>query len=1037
MNLPRFAVTHKSFVLGILLVALGWSIFAFFSLERREDPIVTQRQAEIVTLWPGASTENVEELITKKIADDLRGISHVAHVEGTSRPGISAIAVDFDDRISDAAPVLQDVRNHIGDIRSSLPAEIVAPALLDDFWSTYPMVLGFSVNGYSPRQLRDVARLLKDRIGQLPDVSLVRIVGEQEEAINADIDVRRLAEYGITPGDVANALRAQNALVPSGSVALAGRSAQVDVATSGLRSAADVSNVAIAAPGGRLVRVGDVARVHAGDPDPPAELVHVDGRPGIALAIQSKNTSSLTLLGPEVRHALVTARAEFPVGMHVAVLADQPAEVSNRVDDFLRNLCYAVVIVTVLVALFMGLRNGLLVGITVAISIALTFGTMPLFGIDINQISLLSLIVSLGIIVDAGIVAIDNIEHRMRNGLERTTAAWQGVQDLWFPLLTSTLVAISSFLPFRFVGGGSIGDFISSLGIVTSAALAISLLVAYFITPILGKWVVVTTETPANGAVAALRRFFDGVLGGMQRGYVPLATASLRRPLLTVAIAGTATIVAVAWIPHLGVQFFPAADRNQFVIDVNAPEGTDIRATDRIVSQVETLLAQSAGITSYGSFVGRGAPRFYYNLFPEQPKPSYAQVIVNTVDVATADRLVDTLQREARAQIVGARIDVKRFEQGPPVGSPIQIRLAGEDRSALMRLSARIQAALIAIPGTAEVRDSLGAPTTTVALRIDDNRASLAGVNDAAIAQVTSLAYGGLTATVLRESDRQTPVVLRLPAALRENTDAIASLPVRNASGANVPLGELVAVGLGTQTSELTVRDGLPTVTVVSEVEGRFASAVLDDFKKRAESLVIPAGTSLTYAGENAEIEKSFRNLGIALFVGLVANQTILLLEFRVVRLSLLVLAAVPLGIVGAVFGLAVTRSPFGFVAALGIASLGGIVTNHAIVLFEYANREFAQGLPMERALVSAGTKRLRPIMLTVLASIAGLLPLAFSGQTLWRPFCWALIFGLAGSMVMTLITIPTLYRLVFRTALPRTTDPILRPILPRKELLR
>jgi multidrug efflux pump subunit AcrB len=674
----------------------------------------------------------------------------------------------------------------------------------------------------------------------------------------------------------------------------------------------------------------------------------------------------------------------------------------------------AVVLVIVLVGLFMGARNGLIVGATVALSIVLTIGIMPLVGVDINQISLLALIVSLGIVVDAGIVAIDSIENHLRAGSDRRTAAWMGLHVLRLPLLTSTLVAMSSFFPFRFMGGGSTGDFVAALGIVTTAALAISLLVAYFVTPILGEWFAAASDLSSVSPVErAVRRPFEALLAALQRWYVPLATASLRRPGLTVAIAVVLTVLAVAAMPLLGIQFFPSADRNQFVITVNAAEGTDLRTTARFVERIEARLRGRPGLLTYGAFIGASAPRFYYNLFPEQPKPSYAEIIVNTVDVATTNRLVGELGGEFERTLPGVRVEVKPFQQGPPVGTPIQIRLTGSDRAELAWFAERIRGVLAGVPGAAHVRDSLGVPTTRIGARIDEDRAALAGVSDVSIQQLLALAYGGETATDIRGNDRETPVVVRLPEALRGTLDTVDALSVRNDAGAPVPLSEVVTTQLQTQTSVSTMRDGMPTVTVLAEARDRMPSAVLADFRARFAAFPIPPGVSIVYAGENEEIETSFRNLAIALGIGLLINQTILLWEFRQLRVSLVVLSAVPLGLVGAVFGLAVTDSPLGFVGALGIASLGGIVTNHAIVLFEYAKRERAAGLPMERALIVAGSKRLRPIMLTVLAAVAGLLPLAFSGQTLWRPFCWAIAFGLGNSMLMTLIAIPAVYRFV------------------------
>jgi len=1010
-NLPRFALTRTSLVVAILLLALVWSLVSAFTMQRREDPGTTQRQTEIVTVWPGATSESVEQLVTKKIVDNVRGVAHIDHVEGTSRPGISVVEVVFDDAINSADQPLRDVRNKISDIASDLPRGIDGPTLVDDVWSTYPMIVGITARGYSDRELRDVAKHIADGISRLPDVAQVSLVGEQRQQVDVDLDLHALSAYGFSASDIIGAISARNQIVPNGTLPLSGRLVQVDPSDP-LRDAADVAATLISAQDGRVVRTGDIASIHAGYPDPPSEIVRVDGERGIALAVKLKETSSVTDLGPSVDAYLANARAAWPADVHVTLVANQPQTVKERVADFILNLVLAVLVVTGLVALFMGPRNGILVGTTVVLSIVLTLGVMPLLHIDINQISILGLIISLGIIVDAGIVAIDNIEHHLRDGDSRFDAAWRGVGELWFPLLTSTLVAMSSYVPFRLMGGG-VGDFVRDLGVVTSISLVNSLLVAYFITPILGRAFAVPSNQAGSGPAARVRGWFDGLLQRLRDLYVPVARTALEHPRTTISIAGAALFAAILAIPHLGVQFFPAADRNQFFIAVQAPEGTDIHTTEAIVEHVESLLAKEKDVTAWGAFVGRGAPRFYYNVISEQPKPSYAQILVDTVDVPSANRLVPALQRQIDAQIAGARIEVKKLEQGPPVGAPIQIRLTGDDRSALDTASAMLQERLRAVPGVVQVRDSEGVASTTLAVKIDEDAAAAAGVNDAEIADALSLAYGGRSITDIRERDRETPIVVRLNGALRSDPSAISAIGVRSASGATVPLGEVVRFVPSTQTSTLSYRDGTPEVVVLADVRGTLASDALADFKGRISSLQLPAGVHLAYAGEDEQTSKAFTSLFVALFVGLMVNQIVLIWEFRRLRLSLVVLSAVPLGLIGAVFGLAITGNHFGFVAFLGIASLGGIVTNHTIVLFEYAHREIEAGHAMEDALIIAGTKRLRPIMLTVLASIAGLLPLAFSTQTLWRPMCWAIIFGLLFSMVMTLVAIPALYRLV------------------------
>ena len=1015
MNLPKLAVSRKPLILVALALALIWSITSALTMQRREDPGTVQRATEIVTLWPGASAHDVQELITKKISDDLRGVAHVDHVTGTSKPGVSAVDVELDDYVNDAsgAQALRDVRDHLNDLRPTLPAGIDGPTVVSHFWDTYPVVLGVTAEGFSPRALRDLAKSLKDDLTRLPDVGDVQMIGAQEQQVNIDLDVRRLSEYGISPARVTQALQTGNPLIPSGTSAVDGRSVLFGT-NDALKSATDVAHVPIAAVGGRDLLVGDVANVTTGYPDPPDELVRVDGRPGVALAISAKATSSVTKLDPEINALLAQRAAQWPAGIRTAFIADQPHTVSSRLRDFMANLALGVLFATALVALFMGVRNGLLVGTTIVLSVVLTLGVMPLLSIDLQQISIISLIVSIGMVVDAGIIAIDNIERLLSDGVPRFEAAWRGVSELWFPLLTSTLVGMSSFVPFLLLGGG-VGNFVHDIGLVVGISLVMSLLVAYFITPILGEWFARPKKLHADDLRAggsAVMRFFDNFVARLQTTYEPLATRALSRPWLTAAAAAGLVLAAVAYIPRLGSQFFPPADRNQFVIDVNAPEGTDIRATQSIVAQVERTVENQQGVTTFGSFIGHGAPKFYYNILPQASSPSYAQLVVSTVDAATADRVVDTLRAELQQRIAGARIDVKKLEQGPPVGAPIQIRLTGDDPQALSAASQRLQSILRGIAGTYAVRDSSGEATTTFRVTVDQQRLSLAGVDDASVRSLLALAYGGTEATTIRESDRQTPVVVRLPASLRSDASALGSIPIANASGLQIPLSEVAAFGPSAETSRSTVRDGKPQLLVEAGVAGRLPSAALDDFKQAMRHVALPPGVALSYAGEDEQSSKSLQQLLIAMIVGLFVNQIILLWEFRTLRLSLVVLGAVPLGLVGAVIGLAVTRSPFGFTAALGIAGLGGIVTNHAIVLFEYARREMLEGHVLAEALIVAGKKRIRPILLTVVTSIAGLMPLALSGGGLWPPLCWAIVFGLGSSMAMTLIAIPAIYRL-------------------------
>jgi multidrug efflux pump subunit AcrB len=701
---------------------------------------------------------------------------------------------------------------------------------------------------------------------------------------------------------------------------------------------------------------------------------------------------------------------DLPPGAHITVVNDLPRSVRGRIAEFNTNLLSGVVLIIGVLYLFMGLRSALIVGIMLPITMLGTFALMYVFGRDLQQISITALIISVGLVVDNSIVVIDNIERKLSEGMNGERAVIEGVDQVRVPLLTSNLTTVASFAPLLLLSG-SVGEFIRDLGIVTSLATLVSLLLNYTIAPLIAlRFLKGSHEDRPN----SVRRAFLRGVDCLRESTSWLAAGALRRARLTVSAAIALLCLTAALVPHLGMQFFPSAVRNQFQIDINLPEGRDIQATSRVASRVEAIVRAHQGIESVTSYIGQGGPRFYYNVNQEAPNPAYAQVVVNIDNADRAHALVDAIQSEANHTIADARVTVKSLEQGPPIGPPIAIRLSGTNISELRSAGEKLKEVLNGTPGAASVYQDYDEPRLTLHAAVNEEQARLAGVSSQSVADAVRMGFSGLEVSTLRDGDREIPIELRAVPEERSDAASIGDMPVVGESGTVVPLRQVAALSLAPEESRIMRRNHVRTLTVFAYTDGsRLASDILGEVRRRLPSLNLPQSVAVSYGGEQEEAGRSFTELILVMGVTIAANLVIVVWEFNSFPVALTILAAIPLSLIGAIFGLYCMGLPFGFIAFIGIVGLGGIVTNHAIVLFEYAQAEQRAGHPLDEALVVAGRRRLRPILLTVLLSIFGLLPQAVNGGTLWPPLAWAQIFGLLASLVLTLAVVPSVYKVL------------------------
>lgn len=1013
MTLTQLAVRYRPATYLLTLVLLGVGVFALFALPRREDPDLSARFAQVIALYPGASAVEVEQLVTLELERTFREIDDVETVTSTSRAGVSVLTIESGDRAGDLDKLMDDLRERAADARAQLPAGVASVVVNDRFADTAAVVLGVTWPGATNRERETVAKTLRDRLRRLPDVAEARLIGEPDEVVTVALSSQRLAQLDVAPSEIGQAIARRNVLPESGG-SLPARSARLPIAPTGsLTNVRDLQSIVVArSPSGAPIYLRDVtSSVTRGEADPAAFVLRVNGQPAVGVSLSMRKGRNISALGAKITSELAAFGDTLPPGARVDLLNDLPRSVARRMNEFFVNLGGGVALIFVVMYLFMGLRSALIVGALLPATILGTFAAMMIAGRDIQQMSIAALIIALGLVVDNSIVVIDNIEKKMREGIEREQAAVDGTDELRVPLLTANLTTIASFAPLMFLSGG-VGEFVRDLGVVTALATVVSLLLNYTLTPLIAlRFLRPGDEEKPN----VVRRAADKSIDGLRSGLGWLAARGLRRPGLTVGLAVLALVVAFANVGRLGSQFFPSAERDQFTIDVWLPEGRDLRATEKTVARVEEIVTAQTGVRSLISYVGQGGPRFYYNVSPEAPAANYAQIVVNTRSIADTKRLVVVVQRAANETIAEARVTARTLEQGPPVGAPIAVRLAGQDVPTLRRLAAQVKGILNETPGASSVHDSFGEIPLGLKVSVNEDRAALLGLSSGDIAEWTRLAFSGQTVSFLRDNDKEIPIDLRLDLSERTGAASLLDLYLPAANGAgSVPLRQVATVSLEGQDGRIVRRNGVRTLTVSAFGDGvRLPSDILADARARLDKLTLPAGITLGYGGEQEEVGKSFAEMLLIFGLSIAANLLIIVCEFNAFRIALAVMAAVPFGITGAIAGLFLSGQPFGFMAFLGITSLGGVVTNHAIVLFEYALAEQRNGRDLSSALVVAGRSRLRPILLTVVLSIGGLIPQAVNGGNLWPPMAWALIAGLSGSLVLTLVVVPSVYALL------------------------
>ncbi len=1017
MNPVKAAAVYWKVTLVAVLFVVAAGGYSLLTMPRREDPKITIRKAVVVTVFPGAPSDRVEQLVSRRIEEKLATVEELDEITSTSRPSLSIVQLELHGDVQKPDEVWQKIRNKLREVQQELPATVIGPRLNDEYGDTVAQLISVSGRGYPLNQLEDYARVLETEVRQIPSVGKTELLGASEERIEVAPRIEQIAGHRIGPERLAQALQARNVLLPGGQYRT--DQSEVPVEPSGeIRSLAELENLVVdLSSSGLPLRLADIASVERTTEDQKF-LTRYNGQPAIYLSVTMRAGGNIVEMGKEIAKTVAQARDLLPSDVQIHLLADQPRVVRERIAHFLLEFLLAVICVIAVTMILLPFRTSLVAATAIPVTVLGTFAIMRAVGIELHQVSISTLILVVGMVVDDAIVITDNYHEHLEKGKSRFDAAIDGTGELAVPVLAATLTIVASFLPLRMISGG-VGEFISAIPSVVAIALLASYAVAMLVTPLLCMWLISGDSNGENllAPVNFVRKRWPALarnpLEMLRSSYARLLSAALGHRKATLAITGLALVLGVSVIPLLGRQFFPKAERNQFVIDIWAPEGTRLAATDRTVRTLEEKLHALPEITSFGSFIGKSAPRFYYNVNPEQDAANYAQLIVNTTSDKEVPALVTRLRSELRVLAPGARILVKELEQGEPMEAPIMVRVSGPEIGELKRIGAEVEQILYSTDGVWEANTNFGEDLFQLSVEVDPEKASRVGVTNYTTAVTLAGAFSGIPVSYLREGKRQVPIILRLDGEQRGSLDRVMDLPIPSLSGQKIPLRQIAHIESSWQTARIQRRQRERTLTVRAFTAGRLADTALAEARPRIEALLLPAHYRIEYGGELEGLQRSFGELRLALIVGVMLIFFILVLEFKSFSLPWIVMAAIPLSLPGASAGLLVSRSPFGFMALLGLVSLAGIVVRNAIVLIDYANQARKDGADVREAVRQAGERRLRPILLTTFAAVVGMAPMLLSGSSLWVPMASAIAAGLLGSTLLTLIVIPVLLVMV------------------------
>jgi len=1018
-KITEFAIQANRITVLVLIGIPLIGLLVFLDYPRQEDPSIQIRQAIVTAFHPGMDVYQVEDLITRTLEEKIREIGEVDDVWSSSQDGRTTIYAEIDDWVKgpDIPAVWQSLRNKMSDAARELPAGTQGPFVNDEFGLTAVATIALWSDGFSLEEMRRVARDARRRLDSLQGVERIELFGVQPERIFLTVSNARLASLGIPPQAIVDTLRAQNVILPGGTINAAGQSVRIE-ASGTFDNVDDVAEVLVPIPGTqRTIALKDIAEVTRDYAEPAQRPVFYNGHPAIVLSVSILDGVNAVEFGERLQQRAAEIQQSLPIGYVLEFATFQPELVERAVGGAISNLAQTLVVVTVVVILFLGIRAGLIVGAFIPLTILLSLIGMSLWGVELQRMSIAAAIIALGIMVDNGIVVAEGMRSRLEAGEDRRQAALATASALGLPLLISTLTTILAFMPIA-LAEGSTGEYTLSLGQVVILVLLGSWFMSMYATPTMCFWFLKIApgkaakksegEKYTSGVYLAYRRFLQFVL---------------RQRLLTMLIMAGLAAAVVFSSRFIVTEFFPANDRNQFLLYVDLKAGADISETSRVVDGVSAWLRDKSvnpEVTKVIAYAGSGGPRFFLSLAPIDPDPHLSFVLVETQSNEQVPEMIERTRAYIDANYPEARGKPKAMWFGPTETGVVEVRLSGPDEQVLQNRAERLLSALRAVPGTIEVEQDWENRVLKVEVVVDQSRARRAGVTSRDIASTLNAFVSGGAITDYREGDAVIPIVLRGSTEERDQLSTLLALNVyAQATGETVPLLQIADISSRWEPYRVNRRNLERTVTVSAKHLHIGAAQLFEAIRPAIDTLDLPPGYRWEVGGELESAataqQRLFANFPIAGFLIL----ALLVWQFNSFRRAGIILLTIPMAFLGAVIGLLVMGAPFGFMSLLGLLSLAGIITNNGIIMIDSIETFRREGMTAYDAIVAAALSRFQPIVMTTVTTIPGLLPLIVWRDPLFYSMAIVISFGALLGTVLTLGFVPVLYSLLMRVSAP------------------
>ncbi|MBL8572822.1 MAG: efflux RND transporter permease subunit [Hyphomicrobiaceae bacterium] len=1037
-NWSYWAVTHPALILFMILGLIAAGLFSYTRLGRAEDPSFTIKVAVITAAWPGATAREMQDQVAERIEKKLQELPWFERIQTYTKPGFTAMQLVFKDNTParDVPQLFYQARKKLDDLKPELPAGLIGPNVNDEYGDVDSVLYALSGDGADFAELKRQAERIKSRLLRVANVTKVNLYGVQDQKIFVEFSHGKLATLGITPAVIFDSLARQNAIVPAGSIDAG--ATRIPLRVTGALDGVDAVAATPIDVAGRSFRLGDIATVSRGFVDPPTYLVRHEGAPALLVGVVIQKGANITTVGAD----LAAAKAEFvhniPAGIELEQIADQPHVVEKAVSEFVKSFLEALGIVLFVSFVSLGWRTGIVVALSVPLVLTVVFIAMMILGVDLHRISLGALIIALGLLVDDAIIAVEMMVVKMEQGWDRKQAAAFAWTSTAFPMLTGTLVTAIGFLPVG-LANSSVGEYAGGIFWVVGIALIVSWFVAVLFTPYLGMKLL-----PDFHAVEK-RKYERAVARAASRGLPPPPHVDhsdpafiynsplyrgLRRVIVwavdhkffTVALTLVVFATSIVGFGRVQQQFFPISERPELFLQLRLPEGTAVTATREAALQAEALLKDDADIETFETYIGQGSPRFWLGLNPQLPNEAFAEIVIVTKGLEPRERVKARLERAVAAgALAQARVRVDRFNFGPPVGFPVQFRVIGTEPQAVREVAEKVREIMRADKAAIDPHLDWNEMAPSIRLVVDQDRARALGLNVADVAQTLQTLLSGVTVTSVRDGTERVDVVARATRSERLDLGHIEDLTITSRNGVAVPLAQVARVEFQTEDPILWRRNRDLTITVRADVVDGVQPPVVSTRIQAALkdlSAGLPLGMRIELGGSIEESAKGNGSIFILFPVMALAMLAVLMVQLQSFSKLALVFSTAPLGIIGASLGLNLMNKPFGFVALLGLIALAGMIMRNTVILVMQIDEDVEAGASLYDAIIEATVRRSRPVVLTALAAILAMVPLA--GSLFWGPMAIVIAGGLFAATLLTLLFLPALYAVWFRVRKPK-----------------